>query len=145
MRGIILIEALWPTRSGQSVIDLLPAQAATALQQKSMQPGDGWRIPPPPVTQFAINDIKLAKHVQNQLVDQPLATFEQPLYWKDSTTPHVYLIASDRDPQPYQDTASLLEQQGCEIKTMKGGHNLMLTNTTLVFETIIRTTSPVST
>lgn len=137
VQGVILIEALWPTTSGQSVMDLVPDIAAEEFRRRAKESANGEKIPPPPVSQFAISDVELEAYVANKLVDHPLATFEQSLNWTNETTPKAYLIASDRDPQPYEATAIQLQSKGCAISRITGGHNLMLTNPDQVFDTIV--------
>jgi pimeloyl-ACP methyl ester carboxylesterase len=139
--GIILIEALWPERSGQSVIDLLPQAAAETIMQRTEESGNGWTMPPPPAAQFAIADKQLETQVERRLVHQPLATFEQALEWHDNTTPQCFLIASDRNPQPYEATADRLKLNGCRVKHISGGHNLMLTNPDAVFDAMAQIAS----
>lgn len=152
VQGIVLIEALWPVTSGQSVLDLLAPDAVSGLLQKVTDDGEGWKILPPPVSQFAISDSHLQSVVEMRLTAQPFLTFKQPLEWADETVPVAYLIASDREPQPYQQTATRLAAMGTNVVSMPGGHNLMLTNTAMVHKAIMqaiistaRSTAPFST
>lgn len=124
---VILIEALWPQQSGQTVFDLLPEQTVASLTQSAQDSSGGISIPPPPTQQFAINNEAIEQMVSERLTPQPQLTYQQPLYWSSEAEPGMYIMANDRSPQPYQETADFLQTQAWEIVTMAGGHELMLT------------------
>ncbi len=124
--GLVLIEALWPA-SGQSALDLLGPTAREAMENTIAADGDGWRIPVPDVSRFEFPDLAMARAVAQRLSPHPAKTFVDTLQIASTSPPGTYLMSTDRNPQPYAETADRLKAEGWTIDTMPGGHELMLT------------------
>ncbi|NIA70827.1 alpha/beta hydrolase [Pelagibius litoralis] len=139
IEGLMLIEALWPG-DGEAAFDLVPKAFQDLFRGRAEAEGEGWRMPPPDVAQFAIADAALAADIAARLTDHPLKTFEDPLRLSGPARlpgPRSFVIAADRDPQPYAATAAALSQQGWTIKHHPGGHEMMMTQPGLVAEALL--------
>ena len=77
VRSLVYLDALLPA-DGQSVMDLLPAEAVSGYRQTASEKGSGYRIAPTPAEAFAVN-LQDQAWVDRRSVDQPLQTFEQPI------------------------------------------------------------------
>ena len=134
VKALVLIEALWP-ENGQAAFDIVPAATRDLFRGRAETDGDGWRMPPPDVAQFAIADEALGAGIAARLTDHPLKTFEDPLRLSGpARLPDArgFVIATDRDPQPYAETAATLRQEGWAITPQPGGHEMMMTQPDLV-------------
>lgn len=127
--GLVLIEALWPG-DGEAAFDVIPPAARERFREAAETAGQGWRLPQPDVAQFAIADAGLAQSIASRLTDHPLKTFTDPLRLSGpARLPRgpAFLIATDRDPQPYADTATALAAEGWAVMHHAGGHAMMMT------------------
>lgn len=127
--GLVLIEALWP-EDGEAAFDIVPPAVRDLFRARADSMGDGWRMPPPDVAQFAIADAALAAGIAARLSDHPRKTFEDPLRLRGpERLPEScsYVIATDRDPQPYAATAAALAAEGWTLRRNPGGHEMMMT------------------
>ena len=125
--GIVLIEALWPD-DGQSAFDLVSPERQAEFEAGIETQGEGWRMPVPDPAGFRIDDPVLRAGVAARMTDHPARTFRDPLRLTGPEPPTgTYVIATDRDPQPYAATANLLRAQDWRVEAMPGGHELMLT------------------
>jgi pimeloyl-ACP methyl ester carboxylesterase len=73
---LIYLDAFVP-QSGQAVVDLLPPARRRYYEQTAAD-GDGWRVPPPPVSAMGITDAADVVWVADRLTPQPLATLTEP-------------------------------------------------------------------
>ena len=134
----VLIEALWP-ENGQCALDLVPDIVRHDMQRKIDALGDGWRLPPPDPGVFKINNAALESQIAVKLSDQPARTFTDALYLmrqEETLPPGSFILASDRQPQPYRKFANKLADQGWSIIETTGGHELPLTQPALVARTL---------
>lgn len=132
--GLVLIEALWPD-DGQAALDCIAPAARTLFVQRTKDEGDGWRLPPPDPAQFALADPALHASIAARMTDHPFRTFQDPLRLTGPARfPETrrYLIATDRDPQPYAETAAALAAEGWTLVEHPGGHEMMVTQPQLV-------------
>lgn len=135
---IAWIEAVLPT-PGQSLLDLLPPAASQRYRQAAIESG-GWLLPPPDVAQFQVPLTDLASQVARRLTPQPFCSFAEAISAPQAdviTFPGRYLLASDRDPQPYAGYAERARAAGWPVKQVTGGHLLMLTNTQAVADFLV--------
>ncbi|MBX2823943.1 MAG: alpha/beta fold hydrolase [Gammaproteobacteria bacterium] len=123
---LVLIEALWPD-DGQCALDLVSAEARFAIEASIRTEGQGVVIPPPAAEQFHITNAELRQQVSARLTPQPANTFRDVVKLQGAEPIGTYLISTDREPQPYADTATRLEARGWHIVKSSGGHALMLT------------------
>lgn len=126
---IAWVEAVMP-EPGQCMLDLVLPEAAQRYQRLAREQGDGWRLPVPDVAQFHLGDPALAAEAARRLTPHPLRTFAEPVRLPQDDVlrfPGSYLIASDRDPQPYTRFAEAARAAGWRVQAMPGGHLPMLT------------------
>jgi pimeloyl-ACP methyl ester carboxylesterase len=75
LRHVVYLDAFVP-RDGQSLFDLLPADAGERMREGARAQGDGWRIPPNPVP--ADTSAADLAWIMPRRVMQSLAAFEEP-------------------------------------------------------------------
>lgn len=124
------VEAVLPM-PGQCLFDLIAGDAAARYRQAAKQGAEGLAIPPPDVAQFGMADAALRAEVAARLTPQPLRSFAEPVQAAQADVMHFdcsYLIASDRDPQPYAGFAQRARAAHWPVRAVPGGHLLMLSN-----------------
>jgi pimeloyl-ACP methyl ester carboxylesterase len=124
-----LVEAVLPA-PGQCMLDLLAPSVAQRFAHAVQEHGDGWRLPPPDPAQFHLGGTVSAADVARRLTPHPWRSFTTPLRAAQADVlAHAgsYLLASDREPQPYAGFAARAETAGWPLTRMPGGHLLMLT------------------
>ncbi|MGI9422915.1 MAG: alpha/beta hydrolase, partial [Hyphomicrobiaceae bacterium] len=124
IEGFVLIEALWPS-NGQRALDVLAPAARSETERAIQNEGAGWRIPVPNVDRFAIPDSEIAAAVGQRLTPHPAKTFTDRIDLHAPSSLGTYLIANDREPQPYAETAARLGAEGWTVQSASGGHELM--------------------
>ena len=138
LRHIAWIEAVVPC-PGQPMLELVAPEAAARFARLACESADG-RLPVPDVAQFNLRDPALAERLSGCLTPHPLRTFTEPVRsaQADVTTfPGSYLIANDRDPQPYERFVPLAQHAGWPVVRVAGGHILMLTNPSAVIDFLL--------
>jgi len=91
---LVYLDAFVPA-DGQSTYDLVP-QLATAGRQQAAATGAGWRVPPLP-GDFGVTAAADLAWLLPKLVDQPLASFEQPVHWRNPAAlalPRTYILCT---------------------------------------------------
>lgn len=129
VRHIAWLEAVVPV-PGQRMLDLIAPAAAARYADLVEAQGEGWRMPAPDTAQFHLADAGLAARVARRLTPHPWRSFTEPLRAAQDDAwafPGSYLIASDRDPQPYAGFATRALAAGWPVQRSPGGHLLMLT------------------
>ena len=134
IQSVVLIEAVWPD-DGQCVLDQLSAPARAELERQLVE-SDHTVIPPPPVAQFNLNNPELESLTSARLTAQPARTFTDTVSINGIEPVGTYVIATDRNPQPYTATAQRLKRRGWRIFECEGGHSLMLTRPEIISEII---------
>ena len=86
--NLIYVDGIVP-HGGDSAFDLIPTSRRRELQEQARADGDGWRIPPPPLSQMAISDPADVEWVKSNLCPQPLKTFEERLPIQNIAAIHV--------------------------------------------------------
>ncbi len=76
LRRIVYLDAFVP-EPGQSLFALAPPQVAARMRAAAAAEGEGWRIPPNPMTPDTSPEDVL--YARPRRVPQPIRTFEQPL------------------------------------------------------------------
>jgi len=129
LRHIAWIEAVLPA-PGQRMLDLIVPEAAARYARTVRDSGDGWRMPPPDPLQFHLPQPGLAAEIADRLTPHPWRSFTHPVRAAQDDVlrfPGSYLLASDRDPQPYAGCAAQARAAGWTVRQAPGGHLLMLT------------------
>jgi pimeloyl-ACP methyl ester carboxylesterase len=75
IRSLVYLDAFVPD-NGKAVCDYLPDNGKT-YRELAMAHGDGWKVPPPPVSFIGVNAAD-AGWVERQLTMHPLSTLEAP-------------------------------------------------------------------
>lgn len=126
--SLVYLDALVPA-DGQNVLDLLPAEVASSLQENARTRGSGFRIAPTPAEAFAVN-AQDQVWVDRQCVDHPLKTFEQPIRLEDTwkqVRRHVYIYATGWSPgvgRPFFERAQ--QETGWQAISLSCGHDVMI-------------------
>lgn len=128
IRSLVYLDALVPT-DGQTVLDILPAEAASSHQETARTSGSGFRVPPAPAEAFSVNAQDRA-WVDRQSVDHPLKSFEQPIRlegkWQQVDR-KVYIYATGWSPgigKPFFERAQ--QEAGWETLSLACGHDVMI-------------------
>lgn len=138
------IEAVIPT-PGQCMLDLVAPAAARRFERAAHEHGDGWRLPPPDPAQFHLGGAIAADEVARRLTPHPWRSFTAPLRAPQADVlAHAgsYLLASDRDPQPYAGFAARADAAGWPVTRMAGGHLLMLTQPAALADYLLSLPTP---
>jgi pimeloyl-ACP methyl ester carboxylesterase len=79
VRHLVLLDTYLVPSNGQSIYDLLPG--ARARDEKILQAGNGWQLPPPPnaAFQLSVPDDALREWFVQRLTPQPAKTQNQPI------------------------------------------------------------------
>lgn len=136
---IVRIEAVLPS-PGLSLLDLLPPAASERYRQAAVTQCGGWLLPSPDMAQFQVPSAALANRVARLLTAQPLRSFSQAISAPQDDVmafPGRYLLASDRQPQPYARYADRTRAAGWPVSQVPGGHLMMLTNTRAVADFLL--------
>jgi pimeloyl-ACP methyl ester carboxylesterase len=123
------VEAVIPA-PGERMLDLVTPAAAQRFALAVQEHGNGWRLPPPDPTQFHLGGMVSAVDVARRLTAHPWRSFTTPVRAPQTDVfayPGSYILASDREPQPYARFAAAAEAVGWPLARMTGGHLLMLT------------------
>jgi hypothetical protein len=137
------VEAVLPA-SGQCMLDLIAPEALARFTRAVQEHGDGWRLPPPDPAQFHLTGAVSAADVARRLTAHPWRSFTTPVRAPQlDALAHggSYVIASDRDPQPYTQAAARADAAGWPVTRMPGGHLLMLTQPAALADCLLRTTA----
>ena len=108
LRRLVYLDAFVP-RDGQSLLDLLPADARERMREAARTSGEGWRVPPNPVPPDT-SEADLAWLTPRRVM-HPLRAFEDPirLTHPEGTLPRAYIycarIAPDDVFGPFADRA----------------------------------------
>jgi pimeloyl-ACP methyl ester carboxylesterase len=78
IKSLVYLDAFIP-ENGQSLFDIRGPDAAKAIREAVSKTGDGWRIKSFTPEYFGVMDPKDAEWVRRRCVDQPVATFGQPI------------------------------------------------------------------
>lgn len=126
IRQLIYVDAFVPG-NGQSLFDLLPADALERMRQGLIE-GDGWRVPPMPVPADTSDADR--KWIEKFRMPQPLHCFDQPLQLtRDGTaTPRAYIKAQKLSPgDPFVQFAERARQDGWEYHGIDASHSSQVT------------------
>jgi pimeloyl-ACP methyl ester carboxylesterase len=92
---LVYLDAFLPD-DGQCLLDLLPEALVRQLRQQVTETGDGWRLRPAPGN-FGVTVAADQAWLQAKVVDQPFATFEQPVRCRNaaaSALPRTYILCT---------------------------------------------------
>lgn len=125
--SLVYLDALLP-EDGQSVLDVLPAAAATGFREYARTEGAGLRVAPGPAAAFGVNARDQA-WVDRRNTDQPFKSFEQAIrlsgQWQQVPR-HSYIYATGWDGvgKPFYD--KVRREAGWEASTIACGHYVMI-------------------
>jgi pimeloyl-ACP methyl ester carboxylesterase len=114
--------------NGQSLHDTLPPPVRNAQLERTLESGEGWKVPPIPAEAFQVNAQDL-DWVNRQCTMQPLPTFQQPLHLTGGiarVSNVTYILATGWAPSPFPTFFDLAKSKGWNTVTMECGHDVML-------------------
>jgi pimeloyl-ACP methyl ester carboxylesterase len=127
---LVYLDAFVP-EPGQSLFDLVAQDSRAEFEAQAQQQGDGWRIPPPPVSRWGITDAGDVHWMTEHLRYQPLKTFTQPLGSNDTLPPAIprtYLSCTAGQKPHYAATAQRVRaEKGWRYRELPTGHDAMVT------------------
>lgn len=134
LKEIAWLEAVIPS-PGMPMLELTTPEAAARYTRLAASEGEGWWMPPPSATQFQLPTSEMQQYVDQHLTPQPFRTFSEPVTLPQADVrafPGRYMLASDRNPQPYLRYAAIATDAGWPVLEAPGGHLMMLTNSDAV-------------
>ncbi|MEZ5825343.1 MAG: alpha/beta hydrolase [Geminicoccaceae bacterium] len=137
LRAVVHLEGAI-TLPGQSIMESWPEERREGVRRQLAE-GDGWRVPPPdPESWGGLSEAQI-HWLRAKLTDQAVSSYTEAMP-EDAggfAGPHYYLVANDRDPQPYQSVVDrFIDEPNWQIATTVGGHELMFTAVEAVMATI---------
>ena len=125
---LVYLDAFVP-KDGEAVFDIVLPERRESMETVAREHGDGWRIPPPPASDWGVTDPNLQEWLDRLSVAHPLATMKQPIRL---TGPNLadrhYIVASQYDPSPFQRYAAAFDgDPGWTVHSIDEGHMLPVT------------------
>jgi pimeloyl-ACP methyl ester carboxylesterase len=128
VRTLVYLDALVP-ESGLCTLELLPKEIGSTLLESARSTDKGFLVAPDQAKNFGVN-IHDQAWVNRRCVDQPLKTFEQPIFlegaWK--LIPYrIYIYATGWAPgigKPFYEIAQ--RDSGWQSKSIQCGHDVMI-------------------
>jgi pimeloyl-ACP methyl ester carboxylesterase len=90
---LVYLDAFVPA-NGQSLFDLSPPETVAGFREQASTVGAGWRVPPLPLTRWAISAPADLDWLSRRMGPQPLRTFDKPLRLDGAATnsiPHTFV------------------------------------------------------
>jgi pimeloyl-ACP methyl ester carboxylesterase len=125
VRALVYLDAFVP-EDGKSVVDHLP-DAGKRYREQALAQGDGWKVPPPPASVFAVNAADAA-WVDRQCTLHPLSSFEAPARLSgacDGVASIGYILACGWD-GPFRRFYDLAVKRRWWREELPCGHDVML-------------------
>jgi pimeloyl-ACP methyl ester carboxylesterase len=122
---LIYLDASIPL-DGQSNNDVLGAEWAQRIRAAARERGDGWRVPPPALADWAVPD---AIATWQQLTPHPLRSLDDPVPLRSAAAARIaraFLRSSARSPL-YGGLMERARAAGWRCSDIPGGHYAMLT------------------
>jgi pimeloyl-ACP methyl ester carboxylesterase len=113
---------------GQSLYDVLPAEARQAQIDGTNAEGEGWKVPPIPAAAFNVNERDRA-WVDSQCTPHPAAAFTQRLSLSgagDAIADKSYILAGDFPDSPFPPFLEIARSCGWRTSSIDCGHDIML-------------------
>ncbi len=126
IRSLIYLDAFVPD-NGQALFDYVP-ENREKFREFAAASGDGWKLPPPPASFFAVNPAD-ADWVDRQCTMQPLSTFEAPAQISgagDAISNIGYIRARSYDSPYFDGFYALAGERGWWREELACGHDMML-------------------
>lgn len=125
---LVYLDAFVP-KDGESVFDIVLPERRTALESAAREHGDGWRIPPPPASDWGVTDPALQNWLDSLSAAHPLATMTQSIRLTGTRVARRhYVVAAQYDPSPFQRYAAEFDSApGWTVHSIDEGHMLPVT------------------
>lgn len=127
--ALVFVDAVIP-EDGKSVIDMQSPGRAELLAQ-SVADNDGWRLPKMSAELYGVEDADKAAWVNAKCVDQPWATFTQPLSLSGDwlSVPRKLYIRCTETPLDYMDAFAerAAGDDNWDLMQLETGHDCMVT------------------
>ncbi len=123
--SLVYLDAFVP-EDGEAVFDLVLPERRAPLETAAREGGEGWRIPPPPASDWGVTDPDLRAWLDRLSVDHPLAAMTQPIRLAGATVARRhYVVATRYDPSPFQRFAAAFDgAPGWTVHRIDEGHML---------------------
>ncbi|WP_444889858.1 alpha/beta fold hydrolase [Microbulbifer sp. DLAB2-AA] len=128
VRTLVYLDALVP-ESGLCTLELLPKEIGSTLLESARSTDKGFLVAPDQAKNFGVN-IHDQAWVNRRSVDQPLKTFEQPIFlegaWK-LIPDRIYIYATGWAPgigKPFYEIAQ--RDSGWQSSSIQCGHDVMI-------------------
>lgn len=125
IRSLIYLDALVPD-DGKSVLDY-SADSGVGARARAATHGDGWKLPPIPASNLAVNAADAA-WVDRQCTMHPLSTFEAPARISGACdrVPDIGYILATGDEIRFPQFYALAGERGWWREELACGHDIML-------------------
>jgi pimeloyl-ACP methyl ester carboxylesterase len=140
IRSLVYLDAFVPD-NGKALFDYLP-DGGKGFRDLAMADGDGWKVPPPPASFFAVNPLD-ADWVDRQCTMHPLSTFEEPakLTGACDDVPAIEYIQARAFDGPFGPFYARAGERGWRQAALACGHDVMLDMpnelTALLLQTVV--------
>ena len=133
---LVLLDA-WLGDDGDSLLSLAPEWAAGYWRSTRTSRPDGDTIPPPPPELVGVTDPDDAAMLQTRLVDQPWATFDDPLSLPGDwlRAPASAIVCHPPSGIPFEEWA---QARGLLVVRLESGHDAMITVPDALAEVLLR-------
>lgn len=139
VRALCYLDAFIPA-DGDSLLSLLPDEMVLDFLSGVRHQGEGWLVPPPPVTLW-VEDPALGEWVTERVTMQPLRTFTEGLVLSGryaEVASRWHIVARDHPRKLFWRQHERLDgQPSWQLRVLPGRHDLMLECPTAVGETLL--------
>jgi len=130
LHALVYLDAFVP-QDGESLETYAPPHRITHMYEEAEKYGDGWKVPPLPVTAW-LQDAAQQAWVEPKVTPHPLRCMNEPISlsgaYKSVTDKH-YILASANDPSAFQPIhAHLRGEPDWQCHAIDGPHDLMVSH-----------------
>jgi len=125
---VVYLDAVIPEKNGERMYDLFPENFRKEDEDWMKQHNETWKLPPDPEATFGIEDEKDLLWLRQKLTPHPFKTFTDPIKLdgaKSKKVPRTYILCEK--PATFREFALRAQALGWEVRSMKTGHDAMIT------------------
>ena len=93
---LVYLDAFVP-EDGQALVDLIDAGTLAIFQEQARTLGEGWRVPPPPLTRYGVTQADDLQWMNPKVGPHPFKSFLQPVQFKNpalANLPRTYIACA---------------------------------------------------
>jgi pimeloyl-ACP methyl ester carboxylesterase len=127
IRSLVYLDA-FVLNAGESIHDVLPAEAGQMQRDLAKEHGEGWKVPPIPAEAFNVN-VADRDWVDRQCTLHPLACFTQKLVLSGAgaaISDVTYIEATNYPESVFAGSRERARQKGWKLQEVFSGHDVML-------------------